>query len=303
MDVMSDVLQQVRLQSTVYFQANFSAPWGMEMEVGPVAQFHLVVRGNCWLHTPDRRTPLPLSGGDIVMLPHGMAHWLTGQPEKVGVSGQAVLTAVQKKAPLFQGKEVNATLVCGHFSYDHQLHHPLLQNLPTLIYIRGAEQLERDWLDTAVSLIIHETARHRPGSRVIIDRLADVLFIQIVRSYLRQQSQQNNFLYALSDPEIGSALQLIHDAPEASWTLAGIALQVGLSRTAFANRFRDLVGLTPMRYITGWRMQLARRLLQESDMPLAAIAHRVGYASEAAFSRAFRREFAQNPGAARQARL
>lgn len=300
MDVLSDVLQLVRLQGTVYFQSDFSAPWGMQMEAVPVAQFHIVVRGNCWLHMADLTHPLALSGGDMVMFPYGAAHWLTGQPEKVGVAGQAVLAAIQQNDPLFQGEEICTTLVCGHFAYDRQIRHPLLRDLPDFIHIRGAEQLDRDWLDTAVSLIIHESARHRPGSRVIIDRLADVLFIQIVRSYLRQQSQQNNFLFALSDSEIGSALQLIHDAPEVSWTLAGIALQVGLSRTAFANRFRDLVGMTPMRYITGWRMQLARRLLQESDLPLAAIAHRVGYASEAAFSRAFRREFAQNPGAARQ---
>ena len=136
---------------------------------------------------------------------------------------------------------------------------------------------------------------------MVIDRLAEVLFIQVLRAYLGRTIQPHNYLSALTDPEIGSALQLIHTQPEANWTLENIAFQVGLSRTAFANRFRDLVGLTPMRYITGWRMQKARRLLQESDMPLAAIAHQVGYTSEAAFSRAFRREFDQNPGAMRRA--
>lgn len=298
MDVLSDILQLIRLEGTVYFQSDFSAPWGMTMPGSPVAQFHMVVRGQCWLYTDSLSEPMPLVGGDVVVFPHGDAHWLANSPDETRMSGRAVLQAYQNGRPLFQNSTVCTTLVCGHFGFDRELHHPLLQALPPFIHLKGSEQHADSRLDTAVSLIICETRNPQPGSAVITDRLAEVLFIQIVRTFMAQ-SQSGGFLQALRDKEIGKALQIIHAQPEAPLTLAGIAQEIGMSRSTFAGRFKTIVGMTPMRYITGWRMQKARELLRDTNQPLTAVALQVGYQSQAAFIRAFQREFKQNPSAVR----
>lgn len=204
----------------------------MNMDRSPVAQFHMVVRGQCWLHTASLPEPMPLVGGDVVVFPHGDAHWLANSPHEAQTAGQAVLQAHQNGRPLFQDGTVCTTLVCGHFAFDRDLHHPLLPALPPFIHLQGSRPHDSSWLDTAVSLIIRE---------------------------------------------------------------------VGMSHSAFAGRFKAVVGLTPMRYITCRRLQKARELLRDTNLPLTIVALQVGYQSQAAFIRAFQREFNQNPGAMRKA--
>jgi len=300
MDVLSDILDTVRLRGTVYFQSDFTAPWGMTMDGGDVAQFHIVVQGRCWLFTDSLRDPIPLDYGDIVVFPHGDAHWLAASPDAVCVPGKQVLSAYHNGQPMFRDGDVCTTLVCGHFAFERQTQHPFLRDLPPLIHIPGNQQAGTPWLEQTARLIISETDSQQPGAHVIVDRLAEVLFIHVLRAYLLRAEMADSNLTALNDPEISKALQLIHAEPEFDWTLAGIAYQVGLSRASFATRFREKVGMTPMRYITGWRMQKACQLLQDTNLPLTAISQRVGYTSEAAFSRAFKREFDQNPGAWRR---
>lgn len=300
-DVLSDVLSAVRFRSAVYFQSDFATPWGMAMDSGPVAQFHLVVRGQCWLERGDGSDPVPLSGDDVVVFPRGDSHRLADAPGQSCVPGTAVLSAINQNAPLFQEGPAKTTLVCGHFEFDRSLHHPLIEQLPALIHVRGAENYGCSWLDTAVSLLIAETKNDAPGRSVVVNRLAEILFIQVLRAYWQQPEAAVGYWTALNDRPINQALQLLHEQPQASWTLAEIARRVGLSRAAFANRFRDLVGVPPMHYLTSWRMQKAREMLRDSSLPLFVIANRVGYASEAAFNRAFKREFQQNPGAMRKA--
>ena len=215
------------------------------------------------------------------------------------VPGPEVLQAYQNGTPLFQGQARATTLVCGHFAFDREFHHPLVQSLPDLIHIRGAERYNATRLETVVGLVIDETRHQNPGATVATDRLAELLFIQILRAYM-SQAQPDGFWAALRDQEISQALALIHAQPAAAWSLAGIAQRIGMSRSAFAIRFKQLVGVTPMRYITGWRMQKALELLRDTNLPLTAIALRIGYNSQAAFIRAFQREFAQNPGALRR---
>jgi len=195
---------------------------------------------------------------------------------------------------------VSTTLVCGHFEFDRNVDHPFLHALPEFIYLAYSDHRELTWLETATNVIIQETSSGNPGTDVVVERLAEVLFIQILRTYMKRAQVTSGFLAALRDTQISNALNLIHRAPETSWTLGNIARSVGMSRSAFAARFKELVNMTPMEYITNWRMQKARELLANARLPLIDIAERVGYSSEAAFNRAFKRRFKQNPGAMRR---
>ncbi len=300
MDALSEILRTIKLRSNVYFRADFPAPWGMNIDHGPFAQFHMVVRGQCWLQMEGAKEPLRLSSGDIVVFPHGNAHWLADDPDHKRLPGQQIMQAIYNNEPVFEGNHVSTTLVCGHFEFDRDVDHPFLHALPEFIYLADSDRRELSWLETVTNVIIQETSSGKPGTDIVVERLAEVLFIQIVRAYMRQAQVTNGFLAALRDAQISNALHLIHKEPEKSWTLENIARSVGMSRSAFAARFKELVNMTTMDYITNWRMQKACELLENTRLPLIDIAERVGYTSEAAFNRAFKRRFKQNPGAMRR---
>lgn len=300
MDALSDILKTIRLSSSVYFRSDFSAPWGMQIDAGPFAQFHMVVRGNCRLQMDDAETSIGLSSGDIVVFPLGDAHRLGDETGRIYVNGKDVVEAIYRNQPLFQKGPVHTTLVCGHFEFERSFEHPFLQALPRFIHIRDFDRRELSWLETATHVLIHEAGSGNPGADAVVERLAEVMFIQILRAYLRQHEHSNNFLTALKDTRINHALSLLHTDPQISWTLADIAHAVGMSRSAFAVRFKQLVGRTPLDYLTKWRLQKARELLKQRHLPIIEIAEQVGYTSDAAFNRAFKRQFRENPGAVRR---
>lgn len=300
MDALSDILRTIKLRTSVYFRADFPSPWGMDVDAGDFAQFHMVVRGHCWLKTEKLSEPIALAGGDIVLFPHGDAHWLADDPRHKRLPGRQVVEAICSDRQIFQGGNVSTTLVCGHFEFDRNFDHPFLTSLPGLIHVTDTERRDLSWLETATNVIIHEAGSAQPGADVVAERLAEVLFIQVLRTYMKQRGSSGGFLAALRDEQISHALKLIHTEPEAVWTLQNIARTIGMSRSAFAARFKKLVGVTPMDYITSWRMHKARELLSNARMPLIDIAERVGYTSEAAFNRAFKRQFQQTPGAMRR---
>jgi AraC-like DNA-binding protein len=302
MDALSDILALTRLASVVYFRTSFSAPWGMAMGASDVAQFHLIVRGQCFLEVPGvDADPRPLSSGDILVLPHGHAHALSDHPASDRVPGTEVLHAHRNGAPLFQGGTEITTMVCGHFEFDRRFDHCLLRDLPPLIHLQHWEHRQLSWLETVTTAIVQESGSAKPGAEVVVGRLAEVLFVQILRSYIAQQKPSRSYLAALQDERISAALAIIHKHPHADLGLDHIARTVGMSRSAFANRFKELVGTTPMRYANDWRMLKARELLEASGAPIARICEQVGYLSEAAFNRAFKAKFGQTPGAIRRA--
>ncbi len=296
MDVLSDILQAIELKSAVYFQHDFTTPWGMEMPKSPVAIFHIVVRGKCYFDMENMENPLPLFGGDIVLLPLGDQHILKDNLNYSCKPGPDVLSCiVNGKAP-FEGSEVSATLICGHFELDRDLGHPLLENLPRLIHIRKQDRGGSSMLETVAMMLMEESVAGLPGSDRILHRLADVLFISVLRIHLVREQDNGSRLKALNDPAISKALELMHHQPESNWTLETIARSAGISRTLLANRFRETVGKTPMSYLTFWRMLKARKLLSSNDLSLREIAETVGYQSESAFNRAFKNQFQFSPG-------
>ncbi len=298
MDPLSDVLDRIRLRGCVYFQRDFSPPWGMAMDAGPFAQFHLVVRGRCWLRAGE--TTRELATGDIVVFPFGAAHMLLDDPSTDPLPGLTVLAAHKKGRPIFDGQQDGARLLCGHFELDRDLKHPLLRELPALIHIKGMSAEQPSWLESAIGLLIRESASDQPGAATVVDRLAEVLFVQVLRAHLLASVPSRGFLAALKDRRMSNALEIIHDNVHTDLTLYAIARAAGMSRSSLALRFKEVMGVTPMDYVTGWRMQRAREMLRTTHGSLADVAERVGYRSEAAFSRAFKRVFDQTPGAFRR---
>lgn len=301
MDALSDILQTIHLRSSVYFRRDFSAPWGMRIDAGEFAQFHLIVRGQCFLQDQHHTKPLALSGGDIVVFPTGETHSLCDRPGRRLHPGRKVVESLQRGETIFKGDGPATTLVCGHFEFDRTLDHPFLRDLPSLIHLTDTDRRQLRWLETSTNIIIQEAGSANPGADVVVNRLTEVLFIQIVRAYMLQNEVSEGYLAALKDGQISEALRIIHSAPQISWTLENIARNIGMSRSAFARRFKQLVGLTPMDYLTRWRMEKARELLNNRKLSIIDIAEQVGYLSEAAFSRAFKRRFRQTPGALRRA--
>ena len=303
MDVLSDILRSVHLGGGVYFRCEFSAPWGMDIKPTPVAEFHIIVRGNCWLRMPGRSAPIPLQGGDLVAFPRGDAHSLVDAPEGVALPAEEIVQGqnLDDYGPVtYGGSGLPATVLCGYFQFDRDHPHPLVAALPSLIHIRGTDSHDFAWLQTAINFMIHETRTAKPGSEAVVNRLAEVLFVQMVRAYIAQSEAPPGMLAAIADKQIGAALQRMHQAPQQAWTLATLAQRVGMSRSAFAARFNQLVGQPPLQYLTFWRMQKARELFSETRLTTAAIAEQVGYQSEASFAKVFKKVVGMGPGAYRR---
>lgn len=302
MDALSDILALVRLKGVVYFRKEFPAPWGMEMPASTFALFHLIVRGRCVLEASGLlEAPRPLSPGDIVMFPRGDAHALSDDSASARIPGPQVMAAHINGEQAFAGAGPTTTLVCGHFEFDRGVDHPFLRDLPPLIHLQQSDPRELSWLETVTNTIIQETDSGRPGSEAVVTRLAEVLFVHVLRAQMAQAVPPNGYLAALRDNKIKKAMDIIHAGSQSRLSLDGIAQAVGMSRSAFAARFKDLVGLTPMSYLADWRMLKARDLLETTGEPIGHICEQVGYFSEAAFSRTFKRRFGRNPGAVRRA--
>lgn len=308
MDLLSDVLALLKLKGTLYFRTAFSPPWGLLVPAYEnVARFHLVHRGRCWLEVAGVEGPVLLEQGDLVIVTKGAAHRLcdpAGTPVKSvdrvvsdsGFTGEGALVYGEP------GAGHVTQLVCGHFAFDRDAGHPLLEALPPYIHVRNTGGESHIWLEGTLRLIGSEAGGADPGSDLITLKLSEIIFAQAIRAYLAADGQSRQVFRGLADPLISRALKSLHRDPAAGWNLDAMAKGAGMSRTAFAKRFHELMGMTPMLYLTAWRMQLGRRLLAESDLPIIEVAERSGYRSEAAFGRVFKRHFALAPAGYRRSR-
>jgi AraC-like DNA-binding protein len=304
MDILSDILKQVRLDGGVYFRCEFSSPWGMDIKPMPVAEFHVVVRGTCWLHLPGEAQPVALQGGDLVAFPHGDAHSLTDAADNcVTLPAEDIIAGqnLDNYGPVTHGgKGLPTSVLCGYFKFDKEHPHPLVSALPRLIHIRGADSHDLAWLQTTLNFMSHETRAAKPGADAVVNGLVRVLFVQMMRAHIEQTQAPTGLLAALADRQIGEALQQMHKSPQQRWSLETLARRVGMSRSAFASRFHQLAGETPMQYLTHWRMRKACELLRETRLGMADIAEQAGYQSEAAFGKAFKKSIGTSPGAYRK---
>lgn len=305
MDVLADVLSATKIGGTVTARVCAAAPWGIAFPDLPTISFHYVLQGCCWLRRPGAE-PVPLSAGDLVLLPAGAAHTMAGGPAGPNVRFEDV-AAANHGGPAAQidlpGPGPQTRVVCGGYRFDAGVTHPLL-NLPPLLLVRADDARSRDLTET-LRMLTAELADPAPGSQTITDRLVDVLFVHILRQWTAQHSEGPDrdgtaWLAALRDPQIAAAVALMHQAPARPWTVEALAVEVGVSRATLSRRFTRLVGEPPLAYLTRWRLEIAARRLRETSDSVAGIANAVGYTSEFAFSRTFRRHRGVPPSRYRQ---
>jgi AraC-like DNA-binding protein len=265
--------------------------------------FHVVTAGRCWLEV-DGVEPRLLHPGDLALVPHGEGHRLVSEPGRPGTGLFDVpREEISERYEILRmgGAGAPVRLVCGSVRFDHPAARHLIDLLPRLIHIESAESPQMDWVQSTIRFISVEAKTLRPGGETVITRLADILVIQAIRAWLeRDPAARTGWLGALRDPQIGRAITLIHREPARDWSVASLAHEVAMSRSAFAARFTELTGEPPMHYVARWRMYTALTWLSEENAGLGELALRLGYQSEAAFSRAFKRVIGVSPGAARR---
>ncbi|TMK99105.1 MAG: AraC family transcriptional regulator [Actinobacteria bacterium] len=302
-DPVSQVLRLLRIRSTVYCRSVMGAPWGFGVEPHGNPAFHVVTAGSCWLEVDGDSEPIALETGDLVILPIGSRHWMRDDPDSPATELEEILTdtPLDEHHRLHYGGGGRETgLLCGGFALDGGHAHAILRALPPALCVRGVGGHPIPWLAATLELLNAETASDAPGSEEVVSRLADALLTQALRVALTElESSNGGGVRALGDPQIAEAIELIHREPERAWAVGEVASEVALSRSAFAARFRQLVGESPKRYITRTRLAHAAALLHKTNAPIAEIAVRAGYASEFSFGRAFKRTFGVAPGAYR----
>jgi len=304
MDALADVLKTIRLRANTYFCEDFISPWGMDISNTDSGSFHVIVKGSCWLKTGNEESPICLEEGDIVAFPTGGAHWLSDTPFSTRLPAAGVVEDILNGSNPFRPpnnspqQSIN-TLLCGSFGYDSLINHPFLKDLPCFIHIKASATAEMDWLRFVVSALASESRYPSPGSTVMVDRLTEILFIQLMRIHTNKAPQSMRYMTALADPKIGAALNLIHSETHSNWNVERLAASVAVSRTRFTEKFTQLVGMPPKTYLLNWSMHKAKMQLQSSTAPMIDIAESAGYSSEAAFSKAFKQFFDSTPGRVR----
>jgi AraC-like DNA-binding protein len=307
----TDLFQSMQIVSVVYGRLEATAPWGLKLEADAevkdskhsaasstfqFAHFGMLTRGNCWLSVGGMPEALPLAGGDCFLLAPGISCALRDNPRTRTRSFRDVVPKDGSRIIQYGGGGAPTTIILGCFRFGATSLRPLTLLLPPLILVK-ADQPQTLALRTTVNMLASEMAEPMPGSDLLVNRLADVLFIQCLRAHIASRSQgcTNGLLRAIFDPQIGVALKSMHEKVDALWTVETLAAACGMSRSGFALRFKELVGETPLEYLTSWRMQKAAALLQKGDRKLIDVASSVGYDSDAAFSKAFKRVVSVTP--------
>src|SRR5690349_9188512 len=312
MDAFSEILSGVKMHGAVFFTAEFSAPWGLSMPAANVmaaklapgaahlVTYHLVVEGGAVIELADGRS-IELMPGDIVIFPHGDPHHMSSGNGAIRPFPNYGINAKIKSrdlSPLHAGGGGETSrFVCGYMTCDPYLSRPILNGLPPVFKVNIRTDRSGHWLENSILHLVEEAASGRVGSEAMLAKLSEALFVDTLRRYVAGlPDQQMGWLAGARDPIVGKSLGLLHGCIAHPWTIADLADQVGISRPALVERFTRYLSEPPMTYLTRWRLQLAARSLENTPRGVAEIAGEVGYESESAFSRAFKREFGEPPG-------
>jgi AraC family transcriptional regulator, activator of mtrCDE len=311
LDVLSDVLSRLAIRGTLYFRTSFTSPWGVEVPpFENVARFHYASRGECFVRIAGTSDIVSLAQGDLVIIPHGAGHSLYCAAteddailhldrviEESGYDGDGVL--------VYGGDSSDdrpTQLICGHISFASDARHPIFERLPPYIHIRNYGESSASWMEATLRAIGEEAGQDRMGADFIALKMSEVIFAQALRTFIESQAAERVGLSGFADPHIGRALAAFHKQPSEAWTVESLAREAGLSRTGFAQRFAQKMGVTPMQYLTSWRVQLAREALAAGQVSTIEAAELAGYVSEAAFARVFKKDVGVTPAAYRASR-
>jgi AraC-like DNA-binding protein/mannose-6-phosphate isomerase-like protein (cupin superfamily) len=302
MDALSKILEAIKLKGVVYDKRELSAPWGLDISQDEASQFWRLLKGKCFLKVPGEPL-LEMQEGDLVFVPHGSSHWIADHPGSRRVPSIEFRRARDSGKPMFTGDGDTSIFIGGHFEFDTKPAHPFLADLPNIIHITHFKTEVRAWLQHTANLIAEEVSRERPGSKIILGRLAEIAFVYLIRAYLEKADHAKGFLLALKDERISKALKLMQESPEKEWTLDLLSSAAGMSRSLFCHQFKIMVGETPLSYLTNWRIIKAKELLLTSKGNISELSMDVGYQSEAAFNRIFKKKVGQTPASFRRAKL
>jgi AraC-like DNA-binding protein len=317
-DTLSDVLKTVRLTGAAYFDIAAQEPWSVHSPAREVIlprilpgadhliAYHVVTAGRCFASL-DGGEAVPVEAGEVVVFtnadPHVMSSsaGMRAEPPSADMIDIADAGLLPFHLNLIKGGAASAKLVCGYLACDAKPFNPLLEALPPMLKAGDPRRNDAGWLGQFIHFAVAEVAEKRAGSESVLTKLSELMFIDVVRRYIEMlPPQDTGWLAGLRDPAVGKALALIHARPSFSWTIEGLARQCGTSRTVMAERFVQLVGVPPMHYLAKWRMQVASEMLNRGNANMATIAGEIGYESEAAFSRAFKKMLGVPPSTWRQ---
>jgi AraC-like DNA-binding protein len=292
-DLLSDVLRTLRLRGRIFKQGNYCGEWALDATGATGTIFHLIGRGQAWLHREGVREPLIVRGGDLVMFPHAHWHQLTGTPKRQ-----------PGMRDIGTGDGPFTTVLCARVDFEAGGANPVLQALPPVIVVRSEDRSTSAELHALARLMLVEYEAGAAGRQGVLDRLAEAMFVLVLRHHMTRTRELKGFLAALRDERVARALAALHRKPGEGWRVDTLAREAGMSRTVFAERFAALLGRTPMQYLAGWRMHLADEMLRARRSSVAQVAEQLGYQTETAFRRAFRRVRGVGPGdVRRRARL
>jgi AraC-like DNA-binding protein len=296
-DPITDIFTAMRVDSVVYGRIELTAPWGLRFEQGDYACFGMLARGNGWLTVEGLEQPIPLAGGDCFCLfAQAHVHTLGDHPQTPASDMQDVVRTKCGNAIRFGGGGVPTTIIGGRFTFDRANSMPLTDLLPPFILV-GSERAQALPLHQTLQLFAAEAVECSLGAYLVLKRLADIFLLQIIREHISSSTcRQTGWLRALSDPRIGAVLRSVHERIEQPWTVAELASAAGMSRSAFALRFRQIVGETPLEYLTRWRIYKAALLLRDGDKKLTEVANAVGYDSDGSFNKTSKRIVGVTPG-------
>ncbi len=316
MDALSDLVRTFRLSGSMFFRVRLRSPYAVtaagvdeivadyapEADAHQLIPFHLVTRGPIWVDI-EGSEPVRLQDGDIIVIPNGATHSLMDRPGRPAVPVAELKRHISGSPSTLDwggsGEAVEA--LCGFFRYESRLFNPLVRALPDVLVIPH-DSAQSSWLMATLEHTFTETQDQRAGRNAMVDRLTELLFLEVVQRHLAGGGA-GGWLSALNDPVVGAALTQLHAEPERPWTLESLARACNVSRSTLSQRFSERVGISPMRYLTEWRMELAAQRLEETNDSIAEIAVLAGYESEAAFNRAFKRHTGEPPAAWRRRRV
>lgn len=300
MDILDDILDTLSLKGALYFRTDFSSPWSVEVpDLADAARFHLVVQGNCHVQLPDGEGA-HIGPGDMVLIPGGSSHVLADCPTSNAPKLDDVLKNVSYdgKGVLVLGKgdhHAATKMICGHFTFRNGADHPLLAALPKYMVTSASDRAQNPGLDEILRLLTQRVFADQTRSTATVIRLSEVVFIELLSAGINQCPELQMVLDAFNDKQVGSALKLIHEKPDHPWSVEKLAVEVGMSRSRFADRFASLIGTGPMSYVSDWRLQKALALLDDGMTSIQEVAKQTGYQSAAAFTRAFGTKFGISP--------
>jgi len=298
MDVLTDLLQRSRARGAAFSHSTVRGDWGVRFDSGPRLSVHALVAGEAHLWADDPERALRLTPGDIVLVRESLQHQMAHTPGAACIPFHELPEDATGRRREIAGDAPATVFFCGAYDFEGDLVRPLLDALPPALRFQPAPG---NTLRLTMDLLGREMLRDEPGQQALLDRLLDVALVQVLREHLMNAAQAPTWFRASTDEHVGAALRALHAEPGRAWTVADLAREAMLSRSAFARRFTSLLGMGPLAYLTEWRMALARERLRHSDDRLAAIASSLGYGSEFAFAAAFKRHHGAAPGQWRKA--